>query len=142
MFDNRDMNLHVALGAALLLPFVLGASVPPPVTITLNPQFGSLERGSATITTQGANLVVDIRVTGFPHDAPMQLAHLHRGPCDRLVLAEAIGLNPLLNGRSHTVLRRADAERVSVNGAYYVSVHKMLANRSSHVACGGPIRQL
>lgn len=135
------MHLQKALCAALLLPFVIGASGPSRVTIALHPQYGSQESGAATITKRGANLVVDIRMRRVPHNAPMQLAHLHRGPCNRLILSKAIDLNPLIAGRSHTILRRVETERaLASNGSLYVSVHKMLANRSQHVACGGPVR--
>lgn len=135
-----------ALGVVLTLalaPAFVGAAPSRAVTFRIEPQHGSNERGTAILTRRGDDVSVDVRITGLPPDSPSQLVHLHTGSCDRLSLRGAIDLEPLVAGRSRTTLHGGDAKRaLGADTPYFLSVHRMLANHSEHVACGGPTPKL
>ena len=122
-----------------IAPAMFGAAPPRTATIRVDARNGSHERGTAILTRRGDEVTIDVRMTGLMPDSPTQLVHLHSGSCDRLSLRGAIDLEPLAAGRSLTTLRGRDVKRAfGTATAYFVSVHEMLANRSQHVACGGP----
>lgn len=128
--------------AVLFAPSIfalLGATWAGPTTFALAPQHGSHERGTVFFVRRNDGIAVDVRVTGISPGEASQLVHIHRDACDRISLHEAIDLEPLVNGRSRTTLRGEYAKRIIAGGAFYVSVHKTLANITAHVACGGPL---
>lgn len=110
-------------------------------TIVLHARQGSGEHGTATLTQRGSDLVVVIAVSGFPRNGTPQAAHLHTGTCEHLGTKRPYELNPVVNGRSTTTLHGADLDALGRAGDS-ISIHKLLANISLHVACGGPIRPL
>jgi hypothetical protein len=128
-----------------LLAAVLGALIAPgavfaaqSLTVIIHPAGEPHERGTATFTQAGRNLVVNVRVTGTP-DA-MQLVHIHAGPCSRPGKKTIYMLNPVRNGHSTTTL-----ENVNLNSfaqqRYTIGLHTVRAHISTHAACGGPIVQ-
>ena len=134
--------------SALPLAAVLSAAVaasaaaaapPRSETIALHAQHGSHEHGTATLTQHGADLVVVIAVAGFPAGGTPQAAHFHTGTCADLGKARPYDLNPVVNGRSTTTLHGVDLDALARAGVS-LSIHKLLANVSLHVACGGPVR--
>jgi|GEM_PF-2832049 len=132
------MSLLNASLAVLLVTTSPGAA--GPTTVTLKPLGASHERGTATIDRQGGKLIVVVRVTGLPADAPPQLVHMHRDACAAPSSTRAVHLRPLVRGVSRSVVGAPGTPGGIAAGTYYVSVHKVLAETSSHVACGGPVR--
>lgn len=135
-------HLFRPLAAAAL---VFGALLPlnaafaaQSVTVAIHPLGEPHERGTATFTQAGRNLVVNVRVTGTP-DA-MQLVHIHAGPCSRPGKKTIYMLNPIRNGSSTTTLENVRLNWFARQG-YTIGLHTVRAHISTHAACGGPIVQ-
>jgi hypothetical protein len=128
----------LAASAALLGALIAPGAAPAAqaLTVMIHPAGERHERGTATFTQAGRNLVVNVRVSGTP-DA-MQLVHIHAGPCSRPGKKTIYMLNPLRNGYSTTTL-----ENVNLNSFaqqhYTIGLHTVRAHISTHAACGGPI---
>lgn len=129
------------LAAASLAASTAASAAPRSETIVLHARQGSGEHGTATLTQRGPDLLVVIAVAGFPANGTPQAAHLHTGTCEHLGTKRPYELNPVVNGRSTTTLRNVDLGALGRAGDS-ISIHKLLANVSLHVACGGPIRPL
>src|SRR5581483_9721736 len=84
-------NVTLALIVSVALP-VFGAvaasadssmmAAAKPVSVTMKAQNNSGETGTATLTQQGANVVVNLAITGAP--AAAQPAHIHMATCAKL----------------------------------------------------------
>lgn len=107
-------------------------------TVSLRPQHGSHEHGTATFAQKGADVVVTIAVKEMPHRAAPQFAHLHQGTCGDLGAPTKYEFTPIRNGRSTTTFK--DLSLATLTGApYSLAIHQTLAHVSFHIACGGPI---
>lgn len=120
--------------SALLAPGAVTAA--QSVTIAILPVGEPHERGTASFTQSGRNLVIDVRVSGTP-DA-MQLVHIHAGPCSRPGKKTIYMLNPIRNGYSTTTLENVNFETF-MREHYTIGLHTVRAHISTHAACGGPI---
>jgi CHRD domain len=102
------------------------------VNVTLSPQSGSSESGTATLTKQGdKETKVSVNLTGV---AGQQPAHIHKGSCANLDPKPSYPLSPVVNGKSETVVKASldDLEK----GGYAINVHKSTQDLKTYVSCG------
>jgi hypothetical protein len=121
----------LVLGLLVTLP----SSVPAAdsVKVTLSPQGGSGESGTATLTREGDKQTkVVLSVKGAPDSA--QPVHIHKGSCANLDPKPAFPLSPLSGGKSETVVNAslADLEK----GGYAINGHKSAQDLKTYVFCG------
>jgi len=123
----------VLLGLVLLgLPSIGVAA--DSAKVTLSPQSGSGESGSATLTKSGENQTkVVLNVTGAPSGVS-QPVHIHKGTCDKLDPKPAFPLSPVVNGKSETTVN-ASLDSLQ-KGGYAINGHKSAQEVSTYVFCG------
>jgi opacity protein-like surface antigen len=120
------------------LAFVALAQVAPAraatstLTVAMQPQNGSGESGTATLTQVGADVQVVIALKGEP--ATPQPAHIHNGVCSDLGGV----VNPLTNvvGGSSTTLVRGTTIDALLAKPMAINVHESAENLGKYVACG------
>ena len=104
-----------------------------PVTVTLKPQNGSGESGTATLTDEGGKTKVVVSVTGQPAGTPQPM-HIHKGTCATLDPKPTYGLPTLIDGKSEATVD------VSLNdlqmGGFAINGHKSAQEASVYVYCG------
>lgn len=101
------------------------------VTVQLEAQNSSGETGTATLTPEGNNTRVVIKMTPSKEAQP---AHIHQGTCDKLNPKPLYPLANVQNGSSstlvHAPLSKITAEATAIN------VHKSRQEAKVYVACG------
>lgn len=107
-------------------------------TVSLHPQHASHEHGTATLTQEGADLIVSIAVRDMPGSGAPEFAHIHHGRCGDLGSATSYDLQPIRDGRSKTKLKNVSLATFAA-APYSIAIHQTLAHVSHHIACGGPI---
>lgn len=120
------------IGLLAVLGLATAASPADSVKVTMAPQSGSKESGTATLTKEGADttkVVVDL--TGATGQQP---AHIHKGTCSNLDPKPTYPLSPVANGKSETVVKASldDLEK----GGYAINVHKSAQDVKTYVSCG------
>ncbi|HVA38137.1 MAG TPA: hypothetical protein VNJ51_11040 [Candidatus Dormibacteraeota bacterium] len=130
------MRVHLTVAAAVAFAAVSlmpALAAPPPEKIGIEGLNNSGEAGVVTLTAKGNKTLVSLQVEGEPKGAK-EPSHIHRGPCDHLNPVPAYPLNPLVNGRSTTVVNAPLSKLMS--GNYSVNVHQSVKNLKHYVACG------
>ncbi|HZV79675.1 MAG TPA: hypothetical protein VFF60_08670 [Candidatus Binatus sp.] len=131
-------KLSIVIAAAAIAvggyPVLADQSMPAAVTVPIAAQNGSGQTGVATLTATSDNKTkVDISMNGEPSGAN-EPAHIHPGPCKTLNPAPKYPLNPIVNGKSSTVV---DVPISSLQtGAMAINVHESSAAIQNYVACG------
>lgn len=120
------------IGLLAVLGLATAASPADSVKVTMAPQSGSKESGTATLTKEGADTTkVVVNLTGATGQQP---AHIHKGTCSNLDPKPTYPLSPLANGKSETVVKASldDLEK----GGYAINVHKSAQDVKTYVSCG------
>jgi len=130
-------KLSIVIAAAALVtggyPVLADQSMPAAVTVPIAAQNGSGQTGVATLTAAGDKTKVDITMNGEPSGAN-EPAHIHPGPCKTLNPAPKYPLNPIVNGKSSTVVDVPISTLQS--GTMAINVHESSAAIQNYVACG------
>jgi len=100
------------------------------VDVTMAPQSGSSESGTATLTKEGAGTKVVVNLPG----ATGQPAHIHKGTCSNLDPKPTYPLSPVANGKSETVVKAPLDDLLK--GGYAINVHKSVQDLKTYVSCG------
>lgn len=132
------MLCRTAVFIATSLAMVSAAPAAQTRTVLLYSLHGFHERGMATVSQRGHDVVVRITMTGMPAEAPPEFAHIHTGTCAHLGTRAPYELEPIRDGRSTTVLKNLDMSTLT-RGSYAIAIHQTLAHVSLHIACAGPI---
>lgn len=132
------MRIHLTVVAALAFAAtsLMPALAAPPEKIGLEGLNNSGEIGEATLVAKGQKTLVSLVTEGGPHSA--QPAYIHRGGCDAPRLVPAYRLNPVVRGRS-TTLVSAPLDTL-MSGAYAVDLRISAKNPKHFVACGQLLR--
>ena len=120
------------IGVLAVLGLATAASSADSVKVTMAPQSGSKESGTATLTKEGADTTkVVVSLTGATGQQP---AHIHKGTCSNLDPKPTYPLSPVANGKSETVVKASldDLEK----GGYAINVHKSAQDVKTYVSCG------
>src|SRR5262245_55516464 len=119
------------IGLLGVLGFAAAASPADSLKVMMEPQSGSSESGTATLTKDGANTKVVVNLTGATGQQP---AHIHKGTCSNLDPKPTYPLSPVANGKSETVVKASldDLE----TGGYAINVHKSAQDVKTYVSCG------
>ncbi|MBV8171877.1 MAG: hypothetical protein JO219_08110 [Candidatus Eremiobacteraeota bacterium] len=97
-------------------------------------QNSSGQTGVAVLTPMTDNKTkVDVSVSGEPSGAS-EPAHVHLGTCNKLNVAPKYPLNPVVNGKSSTVLDLPISQLETTPMA--INLHQSAANIGTYVACG------
>jgi len=119
------------IGVVGVLGFAAAAPAADSVDVTMAPQSGSAESGTATLTKQGNDTKV---VVSLPSATGQQPAHIHKGSCSNLDPKPSYPLSPVANGKSETVVK-APLDDLS-KGGYAINVHKSAQDLKTYVSCG------
>jgi len=103
-------------------------------TVTLAGEYDSGIHGTATMTDQGRDLLVAIKLTGRLGPNPC-VAHIHGGACDQPHARTAYLLEPVIDGKSTTTLRNVSIATLT-NANHSIGIHSKIANVTRHLACG------
>ena len=129
LMGKRSFTLIGLLG---VLGFVAAASAADSVTVTMAPQSGSSESGTATLTQAGADSTkVVVNLSGATGQQP---AHIHKGTCSNLDPKPTYPLSPIANGKSETVVKASLDDLTK--GGYAINVHKSGQDLKTYVSCG------
>lgn len=104
-----------------------------PVTVQLHAQNNSRQTGMVTLTPAGDKTKVVIEMKDVTSDTP-QPAHIHLGSCAKLDKAPKWPLDPVVDGKSTTVVPASLRDIMEKPSA--VNVHKSQAEVDVYVACG------
>ena len=133
------MSIHRSVLSLVLVLAVTGVAAGQATDAGLGTQRGmeqqnnSGQAGFVTLFPRGARTMVSIRLDGAPAGST-EPAHVHRGECPKINPAPAFPLNPVVNGRSTTLLNVPLSRLVS--GNYSVNVHASTKNLAHYVSCG------
>ena len=119
--------LTVSLGSAAL------AATPTSITVPINEQAGSGEKGTATVTQKGDTVLVSMKLDGAPKDG--QPAHIHLGTCAELNPKPSYPLKYDGNGTWSASIEDTSLEKLLKN-VYSINVHKSATDLKTYVACG------
>ena len=119
------------LGLVAVLGVAAAVSAADSMKVTMAPQSGSSESGSATLTKEGADTKVVVNLSGATGQQP---AHIHKGTCSNLDPKPTYPLSPVSNGKSETVVK-ASLDDLS-KGGYVINVHKSAQEAKIYVSCG------
>jgi len=120
------------IGLLGVLGFAAPASPADSLKVTMAPQAGSSESGTAMLTKEGADTTkVVVNLSGATGQQP---AHIHKGTCSNLDPKPTYPLAPVANGKSETLVKAslADLEK----GGYAINVHKSAQDVKTYVSCG------
>jgi hypothetical protein len=120
------------IGLLGVLGFAAAASPADSVIVTMAPQSGSNESGTAMLTKKGADTTKV--VVNLPGATGQQPAHIHKGTCSNLDPKPTYPLSPVANGKSETVVK-APLDDLS-KGGYAINVHKSARDLKTYVSCG------
>jgi len=104
------------------------------ITVPLYEQNGSGESGTAVLTEQNGQLMVQLNLANTPAGVP-QPAHIHEGTCADLNPTPKYPLNNVVDGASTTTVAVTLAD-LTGSQAYAINVHKSAAEAKVYVACG------
>jgi hypothetical protein len=122
----------VLLGLLAVLGFAAAVTAADSMKVTMAPQSGSSESGTATLTKEGADTTkVVVNLSGATGQQP---AHIHKGTCTNLDPKPTYPLSPVSNGKSETVVK-ASLDDLS-KGGYAINVHKSAQDVKTYVSCG------
>ena len=122
----------VLLGLLAVLGFAAAVTAADSMKVTMAPQSGSSESGTATLTKEGADTTkVVVNLSGATGQQP---AHIHKGTCTNLDPKPSYPLSPVSNGKSETVVK-ASLDDLS-KGGYAINVHKSAQDVKTYVSCG------
>jgi hypothetical protein len=128
MSTNRVASL--VIGGIMVLG--VAASAPAAdTTVKLEPQNGSGESGTATLTPEGNSTKVVLDVPGASGTQP---THIHKGTCDKLDPKPAFPLSPVVNGKSTTTVKVP--LKTLTSGDYAINGHKSAQDLKTYVFCG------
>jgi hypothetical protein len=120
------------LGLLAVLGVAAAVSAADSMKVTMAPQSGSSESGTATLTKEGADTTkVVVNLSGATGQQP---AHIHKGTCSNLDPKPTYPLSPVSNGKSETVVK-ASLDDLS-KGGYAINVHKSAQDIKTYVSCG------
>ena len=120
------------LGLLAVLGIAAVTSAADSMKVTMAPQSGSSESGTATLTKEGADTTkVVVNLSGATGQQP---AHIHKGTCTNLDPKPTYPLSPVSNGKSETVVK-ASLDDLS-KGGYAINVHKSAQDVKTYVSCG------
>jgi hypothetical protein len=120
------------LGLFAVLGVAAATSAADSMKVTMAPQSGSSESGTATLTKEGADTTkVVVNLSGAKGQQP---AHIHKGTCSNLDPKPTYPLSPVSNGKSETVVK-ASLDDLS-KGGYAINVHKSAQDVKTYVSCG------
>ena len=119
------------IGVVGVLGFAAAAPAADSVDVTMAPQSGSTESGTATLTKQGNDTKVVVSLSNATGQQP---AHIHKGSCSNLDPKPSYPLSPVANGKSETVVK-APLDDLS-KGGYAINVHKSTQDLKTYVSCG------
>ena len=120
------------VGLLAVLGFAAASSAADSMKVTMAPQSGSSESGTATLTKEGADTTkVVVNLSGATGQQP---AHIHKGTCSNLDPKPTYPLSPVSNGKSETVVK-ASLDDLS-KGGYAINVHKSAQDVKTYVSCG------
>ena len=131
MLNVARIFLVMLVGLLVAFPSTLLAA--DSAKVTLSPQSGSSESGTATLTKEGDKQTkVVLSVKGASESA--QPVHIHKGTCANLDPKPAYPLSPLTGGKSETVVNASfeDLEK----GGYAINGHKSAQDLKTYVFCG------
>ncbi|HEY8478026.1 MAG TPA: hypothetical protein VIN09_14285 [Chloroflexota bacterium] len=121
---------------ALLLALVLVAATSATafaLDVTMNAENNSGQNGTVTLEPMGNQTRVIINVQPGAAGVP-QPAHVHEGTCANLNPRPAFPLQPVIDGRSETVI---DVSLETLQATQHaVNVHKSAQEASVYVSCG------
>jgi Cu/Zn superoxide dismutase len=120
--------LCAAATASAVLPAAAADSKPIPMFA----RNGSGENGTVTLTQQGADVLVRVRLSHAP--ATMQPIHIHGGACDAPASVKW-PLTNLVNGMSTTTVHGVTVAALRGHG-YVVNAHKSATDMGTYVSCG------
>lgn len=103
------------------------------VTVNLLEQNNSGETGTATLTANGDQTVVDVSIAGAPSDIDQPI-HIHAGSCENLGGVE-YPLASVTGGQSNTVLD-VSLDDLMEQLLLAINVHQSPSEISTFVACG------
>jgi len=109
------------------------APAPAPVSFKLAAQNGSGETGTATLTQDGANVIVVVKTTGFPADP--QPIHIHDGTCAKLDPKPTYPLTTMVAGSSMTTLKDMKLATLTTGG-FAINIHHSTSDIPTYYACG------
>jgi hypothetical protein len=123
------LGLAVALACVVAVPTVLSARSWH--TVKMHAQNGSRQSGTASIAKVGADKIrVTITLKNEPAGAS-EPAHIHPGSCASLNPVPKVALNPVVGGKSETVVDMPTGKAGAIN------VHKGTgADLKVYVSCG------
>jgi hypothetical protein len=103
------------------------------VVIPVAPQSDSKQTGTATLTSTPDNKTqVVVTIDGEPAGA-QEPAHIHQGSCKNLNPKPVFPLNPIVDGKSTTIV---DAPLATLQtGQFAINAHQSMANIGVYVAC-------
>ena len=132
----RHRQRTIALGCGLVLALwaattTIAAAQQQATTLQLVQQNNSGISGTATFTSSGGGLTVDLKVTGA--GAGPQPAHIHGGTCAQLNPTPEFSLSSVTNGSSTTTLQTTLQSLAATPHA--VHMHKSVDELSVYVAC-------
>lgn len=126
--------IFASIIAAVMTGSALAAGdAPASVTLTMSPQNGSNESGTATLTQTGKDVQVAIDLQNAP--AAAQPAHIHPGTCAKLDPAPKYPLSNVVNGKSMTTVKNAQLSDLA-GGSFAINVHKSTDDLKTYVSCG------
>jgi hypothetical protein len=102
------------------------------VTIQLSEQNGSGESGTATLTADGDQTMVEVDISNGT--STPQPAHIHEGSCADLNPQPEYALQNVVNGKSTSTVSASLEDLKSE--AYAINVHKSAADLQTYVSCG------
>jgi len=117
-----------ASGANVVAPAAAADSKPIPMFA----RNGSGESGTVTLTQQGADVLVRVRLAHAP--ATLQPIHIHGGTCDAPASVKW-PLTNLVNGMSSTTIHGVTVAALRSHG-YVVNAHKSASDMGTYVSCG------
>ena len=127
-----DRHSFALLGLLGVLGFATAALPADSLKVTMEPQSGSGESGTATLTKEGASTTkVVVNLTGATGQQP---AHIHKGTCSNLDPKPTFPLSPVSNGKSETVVKAPLDELTK--GGFAINVHKSAQDAKTYVSCG------
>jgi hypothetical protein len=101
--------------------------------LTIAPQHGSGQHGTATRAQKGTSVVVTLTMSGIPHGVA-EPTHIHPGTCAHLTPSPKWVLTNATDGTTTTTLPHLQLATI-VGGTYAINVHDA-HNLAHYVACG------
>jgi hypothetical protein len=143
--DDRGLMLLAAAAAIIVGFFAIFSyksqsmmAIPSPtpnqvMTVKLDSQNGSSEKGTVTLQEVSGKVVVTVNVTGYPKGVT-QPAHIHVGSCPNPG-AVKFPMTSVLNGESVTTIDTTLAQ-LKAMGKLAINIHKSVSQSSVYVSCG------